>query len=696
VAQTVPVPVEDGSELTWQAWKTLEAKLGIRIQPVADFIAEADQHRTSIADRQAILDQAAVMFDHLYPHMPFKKALYKVAHPSDFLRKQVQPNLETLSETDFHNQVIAAFSLVRDAHTLYGLPSPYRGAVAFLPFRMRSYLDHKLGWRFIVTAAMVDFPSFEPGVEITGWGKLSPLDQVQRAAEHLPGGNFFAGMTRGSIHSTLRPLTFVQLPFTDELPEVQITFRPKDSKETRSIRIPWAVATGFGERGGFPSTAFSVSPAAAMAKEYGNLLEGKAASVIADPNLVSSIPSMFAFHYTGSPNHDPRLADAGQPNARFGYLRIYGFSDGSSAPGSTERIVAEFCRIMTLMDQVAPDGLVIDVRGNPGGDVQAAEQMLQMLGPRVVEPAHFHLANTAAVLAILRGLKDAVAATPQQAVQLAEARAELEAWVEDAEQAPLPHGSALTSGRTLTDPHSANAIGQIYQGRGVALLIDSLTYSAADIFSAGFQDHHIGPIVGEALVTGGGGANVWSHQDLIDKLGPMPSVGLLSLPGDTSMSLAIRRCTRVGPSKGKAVEDVGVQADIPCLIETVEDLVADNPAILRVACEQFRGKPVCRIDPGITDVLPDGSVTVELQTSGIASLKFYLNGKPALDAAAGRKAYIVPALPGVTPQYLRIEGHSSHHSLLRSKTIQLEQPPAPALDFDPILDSITGDTSGTT
>jgi hypothetical protein len=696
VAQPVPVPIEDGGELTRNAWKALEAKLGIRIQPVADFIADADRHRTSTADRQAILDQAAVMFDHLYPHMPFKKALYKVAHPSDFLRKHVQPNLETLSETDFHNQVIAAFSLVRDAHTLYSLPSPYRGAVAFLPFQMRPYLDRKIGWRFIVTGVMADFPGFKPGVEITGWGPISPLDQVQRAAEHLPGGNFFAGMTRGSIHSTLRPLTFVQLPFLDELPEVHITFRKTIDDEPQSIRIPWAVATGFGESGGFPNTAFSVSPAAAQAKEFGNLLEGEPASAVTDPNQVSTIPSMFAFSYTGSPNHDPHLADPQRPDARFGYLRIYRFSEGSHAPGSTDRIVAEFRRIVTLMDQVAPDGLVIDVRGNPGGDVQAAEQMLQMLGPRVVQPAHFHLANTAAVLAILKGLKDAVATTPQQAVQLAEARAELEAWVEDAEEAPLPHGAPLTSGRTLTDPHAANVIGQIYQGRGVALLIDSLTYSAADIFSAGFQDHHIGPIVGEALVTGGGGANVWSHQDLIDKLGPQPSMGLLALPGDAGMSLAIRRCTRVGPSAGKPVEDLGVRADVPCLIESAEDLVADNPAILRVACELFRGKPAARLDPGLAEVLPGGSVTVQLQTTGIASLKFYLNGKPALDAQAGGSTFIVPALAGVQPQYLRIEGYAPHNALLRSKTIHLQQPPAPALDFDPVMDSLTGDNSGMT
>ena len=75
LAQPGAVPVEDGSDLTRQAWQNLQANVGLRVQPILDFVRDADQHRTGLVDRQALLDQAALMFDHLYPHMPFKAEL---------------------------------------------------------------------------------------------------------------------------------------------------------------------------------------------------------------------------------------------------------------------------------------------------------------------------------------------------------------------------------------------------------------------------------------------------------------------------------------------------------------------------------------------------------------------------------------------------------------------------------------------
>ena len=677
MAQPGSVLIEDGSELTQQAWQNLRATAGLRIQPILDFVRDADQHRTSLVDRQALLDQAALMFDHLYPHMPFKAELYQLTHPSDYLRAKVQPALESLSETDFHAQMIAAFSLVRDAHSLYGLPSPYRGAVAFLPFEIRPYLDSKLGWRFFVISVMAGFPALSPGAEIVGWGDLSALDHVERTEGHLPGGNFFASLTRAAIHATLRPLTFVQLPFPDELPEVTLHYKPAKNDQVRTIRVPWAVATGFSPGAGFPSSAFSISPAAMMSKQCGKILHGGTTNPWAlDAKEVPTLPAIFSFSV--------RLRRSGRPAAAGCAVRL------RAHPGVQRRFLPRLARpngwsreFRRIVDpdgsECTPDGLVIDIRGNPGGDVQAAEQMLQMLTPKIIEPAHFHLANTATVLSVLQSLNavNAEQLSADDSVKLSEARAELEAWVDDAGNTPLPHGSPLTSGRTLTDAGSANAIGQIYHGRGVALLIDSLTYSAADIFAAGFQDSLNRPgFLGTSLLTGGGGANVWSHQDLVNKLGPKPGVPIAALPGDASMSLAIRRCSRVGPFKGQPVEDKGVQVDSYYLTDGVDDLVADNPGILRLAGQQFRGRAECRVDAGAAVVNPDGSVTLKVQTKGVGSLKFFLNGHLAREAAVGAESYTVPPVAGIVARVLRVEGYSSHHVLLRARTIHMEQPVA--------------------
>ena len=51
-----------------------------------------------------------------------------------------------------------------------------------------------------------------------------------------------------------------------------------------------------------------------------------------------------------------------------------------------------------------------------------------------------------------------------------------------------------------------NRVGQRYHGPAV-LVTDALCYSTTDISAAGFQDHAIGPILGNM---GAGGANVWT------------------------------------------------------------------------------------------------------------------------------------------------------------------------------------------
>jgi Peptidase family S41 len=443
-----------------------------------------------------------------------------------------------------------------------------------------------------------------------------------------------------------------------------------------------------------------VSPATAITRDWSkflhhraNLRDDQQALQTQDPNQISSIPDVFDFQYTGGLRTRgyidiADLADGARPAARFGYVRIKTFSGDSSAPCFTERMVEEFRRILTLLDEKAPDGLVIDIRSNPGGDVPAAERMLQMLTPKTIEPIRFHLANTPVVLEILRNLKISMTErlSISDNVKLADALAELQAWLDDTEQAPLPHGSRLTSGRPLTDPDSANDIGQIYQGRGVVLLVNSLTYSAADIFAAGFQDHGTGMVLGTSMVTGGGGGNVWSHQDLLNKIGPNPGIAVAKLPGDASMTLAIRRCSRVGAMDGQPVEDQGVEAEYYAA-DSVEDVMMGHPGILRRACESLRGAEEFRLDAGATSMLPDGGVTVEVRTTNIATLEFFLNGRPAmtiaLDAVLAR-TYTVPPAPGVaTPSVLRIEGYAPDplqtgaRQLVRARTIRLQRPVLP-------------------
>jgi hypothetical protein len=73
------VPIEDGSALTASVWKTLEAEgssLGLpelKVQPLTEFLQAAELQKMTTAEKHGILDQAVLLFDHLYPHLTFKK-----------------------------------------------------------------------------------------------------------------------------------------------------------------------------------------------------------------------------------------------------------------------------------------------------------------------------------------------------------------------------------------------------------------------------------------------------------------------------------------------------------------------------------------------------------------------------------------------------------------------------------------------
>jgi hypothetical protein len=731
MATPSPLPVDSAAQLTHRAWRFLEKELSAlgtpllrRVQPLRDFRALAEKKPLSRRQRALLLDQARLLFENVYSHMPFKREIYELARPLETI-EQVREKLDHLGETEFHASMIAAFSLVRDAHTLYGLPSPYRGAVAFLPFQMRCVIVD--GRRHYLVSRVIKgedggfgHPAFGPGVEILEWNDQEIDEHVQRVAEKLPGGNTSARFTRGSLHSTVRPLTYCQFPSSEA---VEILYRPAGASQPMRIRLPWGVAC-FPKGAAFPNSSFSLS----MVHSH---LHGGSRSLhhldhrrrerhwrehrdspAADFHQVSHIPDAFEFQYTGGQRKDPidlaHLADPARPGARFGYVHIRQFSDGVGDSGSTDALVEEFRRILTLLDREAPDGLVLDIRSNPGGDIRAAERMLQMLTPGPITPENFHLPNTPAILEVLRRLRSAKAASDAGTLSEAEdvlvndAIIELAAWLVDADRRPFPESpDRLTSGFPLTDPAKANEIGQLYQGP-VALLIDGVTYSAADIFAAGFQDHHIGPVIGAVESTGGGGANVWSHDDLRRKLGPKPGMKVKKLPRDVTMTVALRRCMRVNHNQELPVEDRGVHIDLRYQPESVEDVLEGMHGMVRFACKRLGGVAASRIDVSAFTPQDDGSVTVTVQVANVEALRFLLDGVVALEdsiAPGETKTFTVPPVDGApVASKLRIEGRlasaapdESEPRLRAVRTIALPDPSANPDDHgDSVRDADTG------
>lgn len=637
--------------------------MDLRVADVPTFFAAAEQpgRKLSLAEKTTLVDQAILLIDQFYAHLPFKRARYAV-NPVQRLRLIRAQLSDGLSEFQFHAQMVAALACLRDAHTFYGLPAPFRDALAFLPFRLDFYFDQDQP-RFLVTEVLESFdhPHFRPGAEVTFWNGMPVRSAIEREAELDPSGNESAQFARALNRLTARSLTF-SLPRDEHW--VTLVYHPAGGPaHPRGILLPWNVVSG----GGFlPLTSRSDTSVYAPQVEqaqYRKLLWGReqldletsavsiyGAPAAAEPppgstpldeTVVSRLPAVFFFQHSGSAPR-PRmpepssLTDPAHPEKHFAYLAIRSFDGESGA------LVDECRRILTLLQQAAPDGLILDVRSNPGGSIQAAEQMLQMLTPNSIQTAGFHFVSTPLTQQIAAQITADPSFDPA-------ALAEWQPWIDDL-LASVASGSLLTTPRPLTAADTANAIGQVYQGP-VLLLIDALSYSATDIFCGGFQDNQIGPVVGVDPNTGGG-ANRWLHTEFLDKTRGLTGFALEPLPHDATIGLAIRRSSRVGPRAGQPLEDTGVQAD-ELYSQTRDDLLHHDRDLIRFACAKLGALPACPLR--IDSAAPGGGVLqVKLTCGNLRRLEFLLDGRPqaAAEPASGDQTFSVPLAGLATPPRL--------------------------------------------
>lgn len=665
-----------------------KAELGLpnlSVEPLPDFLAAARTQSLPAQDLETICDQATLILDQFYAHLPFKKARYGIdpVQRLRLLRTRIPELAGNKNDLEFHTELIRIFTELRDAHTLYGLPPPYRGRLAFLPFVLKHYTgddDHRL--HFVVTQTLVGFehPSFRPGVEITGWNGMPIERAVREMAADIPAGNPAAKFTRALSRMTARNLTYAPPPAEDYVFLQYVT----RTGEEQVLMLPWNVASGFPE-GSFRAPATAIcQPLAERAMIQSAIWEqtpwdeqqavqrtdeagltarqgmGEApifSSLDDVPEslrtkdlafLYSQLPEVFEFQHPSGLilrrfiTPDELCLEDGAK--RFGYIRIKTFEAHPDA------IFREFKRILEVMTEFAPDGLILDVRGNPGGSIKGAEQLLQLLCPREIAPASFHFANTPSIQKILSGVRSLTSTDRTEDRTIRGLQAELAPWIEDAANA-LAEGLQLTEGRPLTSVKSANDTGQVYHGP-VALLIDAVSYSATDLFAAGFQDHDIGLIIGVDENTGGGGASRWWHEDdLLKRLDVVPDLPVRPLPGGATIAFAYLRSTRSGRHAGEALEDIGVTRDVAYSL-TRKDLMDWGSDLIRFACAQLAARTSYRLQITGAELTPT-SIRLHLHTANLERLACFVNGIPQHACSSAAANPMEVPLDGLDPASVR-------------------------------------------
>lgn len=572
-------------------------------------------------DRLTIVNQAIIMLEGFYAHLPLKRAMHAV-DPLQRLRL-VRRRIDQLgADTRFHAEMTAIFTSVRDLHTNYLLPPPYNAVEAWLPILVEACFEDGAR-RFIVTKIgdWIEDPDFRPGVEITHWNGAPIERAVANAAERHAGSNPAARFSNGLAGLTLRPLILVPPPDEEW---VTISFLDSDG-QPKEIRLDWE-AWGVPEQ---PPEAGPVSPqaarrgldlqAVAVQRARQRLFAPQVTSAAAQIAAAGGGPPAGADSSATSMPHNFLAKTVVTEAGAFGYIRIWSFGDDGNQFNDgqvfLDSFVAEFTRLIELMPR---EGLIVDVRDNGGGFVNAGERILQLMTPRQVEPERFQFINT------------------QQTQSLAAAYSDLSPWEESITQA-IETGAIFSSAVPLTDPDSCNDLGQRYHGP-VVLITSARCYSTTDMFAAGFQDHDIGPVLGVDDNTGAGGANVWDF-DLLGRL--MPET-FSPLPAGVGMRVAIRRSLRVGARAGTELEDLGVKSDVTYAM-TRRDLLQGNVDLIERAAALLAPARRFRLDAALSRAA--GLVTLDVTTLNIDRVDVALDDRPldSVDVADGARTIDLPA-----------------------------------------------------
>jgi hypothetical protein len=623
------------------------------VRTMPQFRAHIAQGPLTEAQRRLVLDQAEILIEELYVHLPLKRAMHAV-DPLQALRL-LRHRLAELTETEFHVQLQRVFLGLRDLHTNYILPSRFAG-FAFLGIFLERCVDNGRP-AYVVTKTFDHVTGdlqLKAGVEVTHWNGTPIQLAVEANAAREAGSNKAAQLAQGLQNMTLRAINMSLPPEEDW---VDITYKVDGT--THETRVPWRVfesGAEVTEPGTLPSLPSGVKVAAhhLVGMDLRTELTRRVKRRLFAPATLQTVtgpqrtkdakaakdgarkPQVAAALAAGPvPTNRPdelkaRIVDT--PSGTFGHLRIFTFHMQDQ---NIDGFLNEVARVLSVLP---PAGLVLDVRGNGGGYVIAAEFLLQFLSPRRIIPEPFQFVSTPSTTGLAKGVAD------------------YGDWKASLEEA-VTTGSAYSTAFPLYSADVVNSVGQIYQGP-VVLVTDAQCYSACDIFAAGFQDHEIGPVLGVEANTGAGGANVVNHEDLRTEWSDGP---LKQLPKGVQMRVALRRCLRVGSRFGQPVEDLGVVPDALHAL-TRNDLLGEN-ADLIAAAGVLLAQRTPRLLRFTSTAAGTGKRKLTVTTGSLASIDVYVNGRPVATTATadGNTQITVPAAAG---NVVRIEGYDAAGALV--------------------------------
>ncbi len=596
----------------------------------------------SDADRRRLIETALDLIETVYVHLPLKRSMYAInpLQRLKLLRRRLETPAARMEDREFFNEMLSIFSGLRDLHTNFVLPEPFRSSTAFLPFQLEKCVEPSGDEVYVVSHLMAEEslpdPAFRRGAVVTHWNGTPIHRAVAANADREAGSNPAARLAQGLNALTIRWLGQSLLPAEEW---VDIRYLPKPGDAPKETRFVWKV---FRRAGGEGATAIARANKDHLSA-VGLDSRGEAERQIRHHLFMGArkqSPRVQPFGGSAEASVSewardvfPTCGNVKTASGTFAYVRIATFNVDTD-----ERYLQEFIRIIS---QLSKDGLILDVRGNGGGLISFGKRMLQLLTPRTIDPSRFSFLNSVRTqdLTIRAG-------------SFGKWRDSIAQWVET--------GADYSQSFPLLSVDQYNDLGQKYQGP-VVLVTDALCYSTTDIFAAGFQDHNIGVILGVDENTGAGGANVWDYS-LIAQFIEDEKRFPLTLPQDASFRFAVRRVTRVGDRASVLLEDLGVRPDELHQI-TRRDVLERNIDLIEHAGKILRKGSVQLLTARLS-----GAKRVEISFQNLDRIDAYLGDRPlqpSLDVTRSNKiatmALPLPPLKAknASPE-LRLQGFRSN------------------------------------
>ena len=450
------------------------------------------------------------------------------------------------NDLEYYDILVEYIGSLNDAHDAFFLPSTFR---ATLGFGVDLYDGKALIDAIERNRLPVADYSFEIGDELVSMDGRTPAELIRSLEKYAVSANPLSTRRTAASMITVRSQWF--MPRAHELGESAEIVVRRASGESATYKIPWR-KTGI--------AVTSLTPPAPIRTAASQELRGHERLFRAQNFVVPEKQFIVGMGVREPVFQLPEGTDVrigrNRSDALFsaiiksgdykiGYIRIPGFSSFSRANEQMQNEIA-------FMQQNT-DGLVVDVMRNPGGSGCAAESLLRNLFTQ-----DFTLlgAEQNVTWSDILTLTDDIQFY-QELNFPDEDIAELRLMLNEFESAyrnnrartrPMP-----LCGTTLDAKAAVDAEGKpIGYGKPMLLLVDEMTYSAAEIFAAVIQDNQRAKLFGRRTVGAGGSVGTVS--------GGIYSEGSASL----TFSLLNRRGPISNPDLPAApyIENIGVRPEI--------------------------------------------------------------------------------------------------------------------------------------